>query len=71
MDIDEPLREPMKSLSIRTTRGGGVEAIDAPELNLPTLRFSVSTGVGRLEFSDLAARGGTHGVQLPSGSRVE
>jgi hypothetical protein len=35
----------------------GVEAIDASELSLPTLRFSVSTGMGWLEFSDLVSRG--------------
>jgi hypothetical protein len=118
LSVDEPLREPMSNLSIRTAKGGallnrlgnasprrldvsyrmggidmdlggqwladaeitisggtgggavhlpsgvilegldrhGVEAPGAPELNLPTLRFSVSTGVGRLEFSDWVHR---------------
>jgi hypothetical protein len=133
LSVDEPLREPMESLSIRVAKGGallnslgnasprhldvgyrrsgidmslwgqwlrdaeininggmgggvvhlpsgvilegldrrGVEAPDAPELNLPTLRFSVSTGLGKLEFSDRAMRGGTRGLQLPRGSQVE
>jgi hypothetical protein len=119
LDVRDPLREPMKSLSIRTTKGGallnhignasprllevsysmghidmdlggqwladaeitidggtgggvvhlpsgvileglerrGIEAIDAPEQDLPTLRFSVSTGMGWLEFSKLVNRG--------------
>lgn len=119
LSVDEPLREPMENLSIRTRRGGallnrlgnasprrldvsyrtghidmdlggqwladaeitikagtgggvvhlpsgvalegldrhGVEASGAVESNLPTLRFSVSTGVGWLEFSDWARRG--------------
>jgi len=122
LSVDEPLREPMKSLSIRTAKVGallnrlgnasprrldvsyraghidmdlggqwladaeitinggtgggvvhlpsgvileglerrGVEATGAPQLNLPTLKFSVSTGVGWLEFSDLVNRGRTH-----------
>jgi hypothetical protein len=123
LDIRHPLREPMESLSIRTTSGGallnhlgnasprrldvsyrlggidmdlggqwlvdaeitinggmgggvvhlpsgvileglerrGVEASGAPGLNLPTLSFSVTTGPGRLEFSDWAVRAGTGG----------
>jgi hypothetical protein len=118
LDVGEPLREPMKSLSIRTKKGGallnhlgnasprlldvnysmghidmdlggqwladaeitidggtgggvvhlpsgvileglerrGVEGIGAHETNLPTLRFSVSTGMGWLEFSNLVNR---------------
>jgi hypothetical protein len=44
----------------------GVEAHGPPELNLPTLRFSVSTGMGWLEFSDLVNRGRTRDPQLPS-----
>jgi hypothetical protein len=117
MDVQEPLREPMKSLSIRIGRGGallnhlgnasprsldvnyrmggidmdlsgrwledaditidgglgggvvhlplgvimegleskGVEAVTIPEPTLPTLRFSVSTGLGKLEFSERMA----------------
>lgn len=35
----------------------GVEAPGAPEPNLPTLTFSVATGMGWLEFSDWARRG--------------
>ena len=119
LSVDEPMREPMESLSIRTRRGGallnrlgnasprrldvsyrtghidmdlggqwladaeitikggtgggvvhlpsgvtlegldrhGVEAPGAVDPKLPTLRFSVSTGVGWLEFSDWARRG--------------
>jgi hypothetical protein len=134
LSVDEPLREPMKSLSISTARGGallnrlgnasprslevsyrmgnidmdlggkwladaevaisggtgggvvhlpsgvnfeglegrGIEAPGTPEPKLPTLRFSVSTGVGWLEFSDFFMRGATPGQQpqapVPSGS---
>jgi len=118
LDVDEPLREPMESLSIRTANGGcllnhlgnasprrldvsyrkghidmdlggrwladaeinisggmgggvvhlpsgvimegldlgAIKAPTAPELKPPTLRFSVSTGMGWLEFSDLHLR---------------
>jgi len=119
LDVDEPLREPMKRLSIGTTKGGallnhlgnasprvldvsyrmgqidmdlgglwladaeitihggtgggvvhlptgvileglghrGAGATSAPETGLPTLRFSVSTGVGWLEFADRVGLG--------------
>jgi hypothetical protein len=118
LSVDEPLREPMESLAIRTTAGGallnhlgnasprrldvsyrmggidmdlggrwladaeisidggagggvlhlpsgvilegldlgGIEAPTVPELTPPTLRFSVSTGMGRLELSDIHLR---------------
>lgn len=124
LSVDEPLREPMKRLSIRTMNGGALlnrlgnasprrldvsyrmghidmdlggrwltdaeitikggagggvvhlpqgvilEGLDRPrdetsgagEPHLPTLRFSVSTGVGWLEFSDLGTREGTPGL---------
>ena len=113
LSVDEPLREPMESLSIRTAKGGsllnrlgnasprrlhvsyqmggidmdlggdwvadaeititggtgggavhlpsgvileglqrrGIEARAVPEPKPPTLRFTVSTGIGRLEFA--------------------
>lgn len=36
-------------------RRHGVEPIDSPETNLPKLTFSVSTGMGWLEFSNLGS----------------
>jgi hypothetical protein len=118
LSVDEPLREPMESLSIRTARGGSllnrlgnasprrldvsyraggidmdlgghwvadaeinidgamgggvvhlpsgvimegldlgeIEAPTVPELTPPTLRFSVSTRMGKLELSDIHLR---------------
>lgn len=118
LSVEEPLREPMESLSIRTANGGSLlnnlgnasprrldvsyrvggidmdlggrwladaeidisggigggtvhlpsgvimEGLDlgaievpaAPELTAPTLRFTVSTGLGRLELSDIRLR---------------
>jgi hypothetical protein len=35
---------------------GAIKAPTAPELKPPTLRFSVSTGMGWLEFSDIHLR---------------
>jgi hypothetical protein len=73
MAVDEPMPEPMKSLSIRTTKGGvvhlpsgvvleglerhGVEAVEASESDQPTSKFSVTTSLGWLEFSDYVNRG--------------
>jgi len=133
LDVEEPLREPMRSLSIRTRKAGallnhlgnasprqldinyrtgmidmdlsgqwladaeitingstgggvvhlpsgasidglesrGIKVRTPSELNLPTLRFEVSTGMGALEFSDWALRGEAQNLQLPQDLQAE